>query len=170
MDQVSTGIDGREIVVEGETRLDDRLDIRQQLAKLAVADLQPVFGKEREAPLHGHHRVGEIALNALLRLIGDLQLTGCPTEGIQRLFQVLGLLPHLGLQGDGRLEQRIGGSADLVAALGAIDQRIDDLRLLGDLDLIRIIGIDHSGALPLGRKKATPTKVWFTCTPRCCSP
>ena len=41
-----------------------------------------------------------------------------------------------------------------------------------DLNIEWVIGIDHAQCRPLspGGKKATPTKVWFMCTPPCCSP
>ncbi len=168
--QILACVDRREIVVETEAGLDQRLHIGQQIAELGIAGLQSLFGKECETVLHRHHGIGEVSLYPLLRLVGDLELARGPVERIEGLFEILGLFPDLRLKGDGGFEERIGGATDFVAALGPVDQRLDDPCLLGDLKFVGLVRIDHSGAPAFGRKKATPTKVWFTCTPRCCSP
>ena len=166
----AAGLHRVEIVAEFEPAVDHRLDVRQQAPEQGVPQLQPALGEQREAALHGVHRLGEVLLQRLLRGARRFQVPGGLAQRIQRDLQVAGLLPDLGLQRDGGLEQRIGAVADLVPALGPPDQRVDDALLFRDLDFGGILRVDHRLGIPFGRKKATPTKVWFTWTPRCCSP
>lgn len=127
-----------------------------------IADLQAVFGEERKTTFHCFKRISQIGLTDLFCLMSRRKLRAGAAKRVERLFEVARTLPHLGLKGYGRLEQGISRARDLMSALGTVDECLDDPGLFLDLDLHRIIRIDQNGDTLLGRKNATPTKVWLT--------
>ncbi len=142
-------------ITQRQPRLQPLRYVGQQGLENVVAHLQPPVGEQRNAPIHRRQRIGEVLAHPLGIVAGVSQFRG-------RAFKVAGLGPDLRLKRDGRLERTIGRRAHLMLPAGPAHQRVDDLGLAGNLDVQRLVLVDHTSSLRPGSKKATPTKVWFT--------